>query len=339
MAIGIERHVAGRHGQALAGVFAAVSLAAQRIEQRIRTAPLSGTLGAAGQTNVQGEQQQKLDVFANDVMIAALESLPSIAAVVSEENDEPLIFAGKPDAQYVVIFDPLDGSSNIDVDVNVGTIVSVQAIAPGQDAQLAALQPGTSQVAALYVNYGPSTMLVYTAGDGVHSFTLADGEFVLNAESLHMPGYGPYYSVNEGYAAEFPAVYREYLAALRDGSLLGRQYGSRYVGSFIADFHRTLLKGGVFLYPPTSKTPRGKLRLLYEANPLAWIAEEAGGMAVTGVDSAATDRARPAASKPTRILECVPADIHQRTTLVIGSRAEVLAFQDFAASVRFGSSR
>ena len=321
----LEQHVASRHGEALAEVFAALADAARQIESRIRTAPLSDTLGAFGHTNVQGEQQQKLDVFANDTVIGAMRGLASVAAVVSEEDDEPVAFAGKTGAKYVVITDPLDGSSNIDVDVNVGTIVSIQPLNAGADTQTAALQPGTKQVAALYVNYGPSTMLVYTAGQGVHSFTLSGGSFLLNAEDVVMPEQGPYYSVNEGNAADFPPVFREYLVKLRDGSLLGQKYSSRYVGSFIADFHRTLLKGGIFLYPPTAKTPTGKLRLLYEANPLAFIAEQAGGAATNGGNEK---------SEAQRILELIPVELHGRTTLVIGSRAEVAAFGDLLATAR-----
>lgn len=317
MSVTLQQHVRERHGDPLAELLQTIADAARQIEACIRTAPLSDTFGAFGHINVQGEQQQKLDVFANDAMLAAMRRLSSVAAAVSEEDDEPVVFMGKPDAQFVVIFDPLDGSSNIDVNVNVGTIVSVQAVAPGEDGVTAALKPGSAQVAGLYVNYGPSTMLVYTAGKGVHSFTLQNGEFLLNAEEIAMPEQGPYYSVNEGNVAEFPPAYREYLTKLRDGSLLGTKYSSRYVGSFIADFHRTLLKGGVFLYPPTGKAPGGKLRLLYEANPLALIAEQAGGAATNGSE---------------RILDLVPKEPHQRTTLLIGSRTEITALGDMVAA-------
>lgn len=326
MAKTLVEHVRAGHGDALAELFASLAGAVKGIEARIRTAPLSDALGAFGHTNVQGEQQQKLDVFTNDAVIGAMRALPSVGAVVSEEDDEPVVFADKPGASFVVITDPLDGSSNLDVDVNVGTIVSVQAVGSDGDASAAALKPGTAQVAALYVNYGPATMLVYTAGKGTHAFTLADGEFELSGEDLVMPEQGPYYSVNEGNAAEFPAVVRTYLARLRDGSLLGSKYGSRYVGSFIADFHRTLLKGGVFLYPGTAKAPKGKLRLLYEANPLAMIAEQAGGRATTAGDAGTAGR------ETRRILDLVPAEPHERTTLVIGSDAEVAAFGDLLAT-------
>ena len=310
MATTLFQHVRQRHGDDLAALLGAVADAATTIEARLRTAGLNGALGAAGNENVQGEQQQKLDVFANDTVTAAMRAQPNVAAVVSEEDDEPVLFPEHEAAKYVAIFDPLDGSSNIDVNVNVGTIVSIQAMEPGADARQAALQPGTAQVAALYVNYGPSTLLVYTAGDGVHCFTLTDGEFILSAESMTMPSQGPYYSLNEGNLAESDAVYSEAVAGLRDGSLTGTKHGARYVGSFIADFHRTLLKGGVFQYPPTRKAPEGKLRLLYEANPLSLIAEQAGGAASSGHG---------------RILEIVPTKPHVRTPLIIGSQTEVSA--------------
>ena len=315
MPVTLQQHVTARHGETLGSLYAAIAAAAQQIETRIRTAPLSGALGAVGQTNVQGEQQQKLDIFANDLLIEAMCTHPAVAAIVSEEDDAPIVFPGKPAAEFIAIFDPLDGSSNIDVNVNTGTIVSIQRTLPGADVTTAALQPGTAQAAALYVNYGPATMLVYTAGSGTHSFTLHNGEFLLNAESMKMPQHGPYYSVNEGNVADFPQTYRDLIQGLRDGSLLGKRYSARYVGSFIADFHRTLLKGGVFLYPPTARTPNGKLRLLYEANPMAFIAEQAGGAATTGGD-ATNNTAQ-------RILELVPRELHGRTTLVIGSSAEV----------------
>jgi fructose-1,6-bisphosphatase I len=197
------------------------------------------------------------------------------------------------------------------VNVNVGTIVSIQALKPGTTVKDAILQPGSEQVAALYVNYGPSTILVYNAGNGVHAFTLAEGEFLLSSEDMKMPEQGPYYSMNEGNIGESQLVYGKAISRFRDGTLVGgKKYSSRYVGSFIADFHRTLLKGGVFLYPATKKAPNGKLRLLYEANPLSFIAEQAGGAASNG---------------SYRILEIVPTEPHVRTPLIIGSQSEVAA--------------
>jgi fructose-1,6-bisphosphatase I len=216
--------------------------------------------------------------------------------------------------RYVVIFDPLDGSSNIDVNVNVGTIFSIYRRPETSETDLkAVLQPGLQQVAAGYVVYGSSTVFVYTSGRGVFGFTLDPdiGAYVLSYENLRMPAQGQYYSVNEAHYGAFPEEYQEYLTRLRSGAL-GRPYSSRYIGSLVADFHRTLLKGGVFLYPPTESYPNGKLRLLYEANPLAFIAEQAGGLATDG---------------KRRILGIQPEDIHQRSPLVIGSRTEVEEFE------------
>ena len=209
------------------------------------------------------------------------------------------------------------------MNVNVGTIFSIQRRLPAAEGDLKAsiLQPGYKQVAAGYVVYGPSTVLVYTAGNGVHGFTLDPtiGAFVLSNEKMKMPEQGPYYSTNEANAARWPAEYREYLAMLLRGELGGKAYSSRYIGSLVADFHRTLLKGGVFLYPPTEKAPKGKLRLLYEANPLAFIAEQAGGMAMNGRQ---------------RILDLQPTDIHQRTPFIVGSKREVEALQKAVAGAK-----
>lgn len=316
----VEEHVAERAGAPLAEVFGAIAAAARQIERKIRLANLSDVYGAVGSVNVQGEQQQKLDVFANDLLTKMLGAMPHVAAIVSEEDEGPVVFehsVPSSDEQFVVIFDPLDGSSNIDVNVNVGTIFSV--VRRVGDAVASAMQPGTEQVAAGYVLYGPSAVMVIAlgsgaagAGDGVASFTLDEDErFVMTAAGMKMPGQGPYYSTNEANAASWPEVYREYVRGLVSGEL-GREYGSRYIGSLVADFHRTLLKGGVFLYPPTEKTPKGKLRLLYEAYPLAMVAEQAGGAAVNG---------------ETRILEVQAEGIHERTPLVIGSRREVEALR------------
>jgi fructose-1,6-bisphosphatase I len=303
---------------ALRPVIGAIAEACCEIAQKIRTAGLSDIYGAAGAVNVQGEQQQKLDVFANEAMLQVLRKTPSVAAAVSEEDDEPVVFE-REGAEWVAIFDPLDGSSNIDVNVNVGTIVSIQRVGAGGDVNAAALQGGTKQAAALYVVYGPSTVMVLAlpGRDGVASFVLdAQNEFVLSRDGLKMPEQGPYYSVNEANASTWPAAYREYVGMLVRGELGGKAYGARYIGSLVADFHRTLLKGGVFLYPPTEKAPKGKLRLLYEANPLALIAEQAGGAAVNGRE---------------RILEVRAEGVHERTPLVIGSRREVEALREMVA--------
>jgi fructose-1,6-bisphosphatase I len=294
----------------LSAVFAAIAEATSGIASKIRLAGLGDVYGALGSVNVQGEQQQKLDVYANDEMIATLGRVKAVAAIVSEEDEEPVVFS-HVGAEYAVIFDPLDGSSNIDVNVNVGTIFSIVRVSGEVVASV--LKAGTQQVAAGYVVYGPSTVLVITLGKGVAAFTLDDtGSFVLTADDMTMPAQGPYYSTNEANASSWPQAYRDYLAMLLGVGLNGKSYGARYIGSLVADFHRTLLKGGVFLYPPTDKAPKGKLRLLYEARPLAMIAEQAGGAAVDGA---------------TRILELTAEGIHERTALIIGSQAEVNALQ------------
>ena len=294
-----------------------ITLATKMIQARIRCAGLLDALGAAGQINVQGEVQQKLDVYSNETLLKCLGVRDGVAMLVSEENEEPVTFDRAPETgRYIVVFDPLDGSSNIDVNVNVGTIFSIYR---RPEWSPTVLQPGSKQVAAGYVIYGSSTMLVYTTGHGVFGFTLDPGigDYILSYENMRMPQQGTYYSVNEGHAAGFPDVYREYLERLRTGAL-GREYSSRYIGSLVADFHRTLLKGGVFLYPPTDQYPEGKLRLLYEANPLALIAEQAGGIATNG---------------ECRVLDVHPYDIHQRTALVMGSRVEMDEFDRCRRSV------
>jgi fructose-1,6-bisphosphatase I len=291
-----------------------ITLATKMIQARIRRAGLLDVAGAAGLTNVQGEAQQKLDVYANQALIDCLGTRDAVAALVSEENEEPVLFDRAPETgKYIVVFDPLDGSSNIDVNVSVGTIFSIFRSMPGQSVDDAVLQPGFKQVAAGYVVYGSSTIFVYTAGHGVYGFTLDPnvGAYVLSHDNLKMPEQGTYYSVNEANEKKFPEAYREYLERLRSGEL-GREYSSRYIGSLVADFHRTLLKGGIFLYPPTFAHPEGKLRLLYEANPIAYITEQAGGVASDGRG---------------RILEIEPGDIHQRTPLIVGSRVEMAEFQ------------
>ena len=292
-----------------------LTLATKMVEAKIRLGGLSDALGAKGSVNVQGEVQQKLDVYANETLLHTLGGRDAVAALVSEENEEPLIINADPDSgKYIIVFDPLDGSSNIDVNVNVGTIFSILKRTPGQPLEASILQPGYKQVAAGYVVYGPSTVFVYTAGNGVHGFTLdpSIGAFVLTDEQMKMPEQGPYYSTNEANESSWPLPYQQFVNRLRRGQLNGHAYSSRYIGSLVADFHRTLLKGGVFLYPPTEKAPKGKLRLLYEANPLSFIAEQAGGAAINGTQ---------------RILDLQPDSIHQRTSLVLGSRIEVEALQ------------
>jgi fructose-1,6-bisphosphatase I len=288
-----------------------ITLATKIIEAKIRSAGLTDVLGAFGQMNVQGEAQQKLDVFANQALLHCLGTRSMVAALVSEEDEEPITLDHSVEnGKYIIVFDPLDGSSNIDVNVNLGTIFSILKRLPSNEGDLDAsiLQPGHKQVAAGYVVYGPSTVLVYTTGNGVHSFTLDPtiGAFILTTEKMRMPKQGSYYSANDANSAQWPVGYRNYLDLLRSGK--EGSYSARYVGSLVADFHRTLLKGGIFLYPPTAKQSGGKLRLLYEANPLAFIAEQAGGVATTGTG---------------RILDIQPETIHQRVPFLVGGEREM----------------
>lgn len=316
-------HATGEFSWLLSGI----TLATKMIQAKVRRAGLSDIVGSAGAMNVQGEVQQKLDVYANRVLLHCLGVRDSVGILASEENEDPVILKrSEGSGKYAVVFDPLDGSSNIDVNVSVGTIFAILR-RPDLHAANAAeevLQPGDALVAAGYVLYGSSTVLVYTAGNGVHVFTLdpSIGAFVLSAENVQMPDRGTYYSVNEAYRDAFPEEYRIYLRQLRKGEVGGRKYATRYVGSLVSDFHRTLLKGGVFLYPPTASHPSGKLRLLYEANPMALIAEQAGGRATDGTR---------------RILEIPPTSVHQRTPLVVGSRVEMEAFEHCRQMVAEGA--
>lgn len=291
-----------------------ITLASKMIESQVRRAGLNDILGTHGEINVQGEVQQKLDVYANQVMSASLGVRDSVAVIASEENEHPTVLRNKsPHARYIVIFDPLDGSSNIDVNVSTGTTFSIIKRPQGVFCDNDILRPGYEQVAAGYVLYGSSTMLVYSAGNGVHGFTLdpAIGAFVLSHENMRIPTQGSYYSVNEAHYDAMPACFQKYITRLRSGEY-GRQYVSRYIGSMVADFHRTLLKGGVFMYPPTESHPAGKLRLMYEANPVAFLAEQAGGRATDGRE---------------RILNKMPEDVHDRTSLVVGGTFEMTQFE------------
>lgn len=304
---------------AFSWLLSGVTLATKMIQAKVRRAGLVDILGAEGNVNVQGEEQQKLDVYANRALLHCLGIRDTVGVLASEENDEPILLPGKSaNAKYAIVFDPLDGSSNIDVNVSVGTIFSIlrrhfPSDGIGEERRddpvhRDVLQPGCTQVAAGYVVYGPSTILVYTTGQGVHGFTLdpSVGAYVLSHENMRIPEQGKYYSVNEAYIDSFPAAYRTYIEGLRK-----QGYASRYIGSLVADFHRTLLKGGVFLYPPTKTHAQGKLRLLYEANPIAFIAEQAGGVATTGAG---------------RVLDVQPESIHQRTPLVVGGKKEMDEF-------------
>lgn len=307
-----------RHSPQASGDFSwllsGITLATKVIEAQVRRAGLADVLGSTGDRNVQGEVVQKLDVLANQALMHCLGSRGNVAVMASEENDDPhVVQRDRGHGKYVVIFDPLDGSSNIDVDVSVGTIFSILRCEPdptlSRDPMGDVLQRGRRQLAAGYVVYGSSTMMVYTTGHGVYGFTLdpSVGAYVISHERITMPPSGNIYSVNEAYADSFPEPYRRYLAQLRSGKT-GRTYSSRYIGSLVADFHRTLLKGGIFLYPPTAHYPGGKLRLLYEANPIAFLAEQAGGKATDGKQD---------------MLDVTPTSLHQRTPLIVGSKEEV----------------
>jgi len=295
-----------------------ISLAVRIIHARVRQAGLAGMLGLTGETNVQGEQVQKLDTYANDVMCTMLERSLRCSLLASEELDE--VRALSESGKYVVVFDPLDGSSNIDVNVTIGTIFAV--LRAEGDPHRAALQPGSKIVAAGYAVYGSSTALVLTTGHGVHEFQLDPtcGEFFLSRSNVKCPKKGSLYSVNEGNYARWSDGVKKWVDWMKsEDKAAGLPYGQRYVGSLVADAHRTLLKGGIFAYPADSKNPGGKLRLLYEANPMAFIFEHAGGVATTGVG---------------RILDIVPTSLHQRTPLVLGSVDDVAAYQRFVREDR-----
>jgi fructose-1,6-bisphosphatase I len=292
-------------------ILSAIALATKAIAARVRMARIEDVLGDHGGSNVHGETQQKLDVIANDILMTCLGNRPSVAVVASEEDHEPTILRRAADGgKYCVVFDPLDGSFNLDVSVGVGTIFSILRNDPAIHGAVETLcQKGSRQVAAGYVLYGSSTVFVLTTGRGVDMFVLDPtiGSFVLVKPQVRIPVAGKTYSVNEANAPTFPEGFRRYLDWAHEHG-----YSSRYIGSMVADLHRTLLKGGVFLYPPTRKNPEGKLRLMYEANPMAMIVEQAGGKAVTG-----------AGTQPVNILDIQPTGIHQRTSVVIGSRDEV----------------
>ena len=327
----LERHILERQRQTpgatgdFSGLFQQIAIAAKLINSRVRQAGLAGMLGLTGQTNVQGEQVQKLDEYANNVMVRSCEAGGHLCLMASEEEDEVIRIPERyPTGKYVLLFDPLDGSSNIDVGVTIGTIFSVhRRVTMGRSGQLAdCLQRGSTQVAAGYVVYGSSTMLVYTTGDGVHGFTFdpSVGEFFLSHENIRLPARGSTYSLNEGNYSRWSDGLQRWVDWLKaDDKTTGRPYGARYVGSLVADFHRTLLKGGVFAYPADRKSQRGKLRLLYEASPLAFNDEAAGGSASDG---------------STRILELHPSELHERTPLFIGSREDVETALAFARGER-----
>lgn len=311
----IQSHILAqqaRHPEAtgaLSWVLSAISISAKMIAAQVRRARLEDVLGSVGAQNVQGETQQKLDVIANEILLRNLGGRQGVAVVASEENDEALILRDQNDGEtrYCVMFDPLDGSSNLDIAGGVGTIFSIlRKDRRSGNIGDSLLQPGLRQVAAGYVLYGSSTVMVVTVGSGVDMFVLdpSIGAFVRVAEGLKIPPRNKCYSLNEGNRLTLPEGYQRYLHWAQENG-----YSSRYVGAMVADVHRILIQGGVFMYPPTKKAPKGKLRLMYEANPMAFLVEQAGGKAF--------------AAPGQRILEVQPTEIHQRTTVILGSSEEV----------------
>ena len=298
-----------------------IRLAAKVVNYKVNKAGLVDIVGAVGGQNIQGEDQQKLDVFANETFIQTLINREIVCGIASEENDDFIVIKGKDEChnnKYVVLMDPLDGSSNIDVNVSVGTIFSVfRRVTPIGTPVTSAdfLQPGINQVAAGYVIYGTSTMLVYTTGRGVNGFTLnpAIGTFYLSHPNMQFPKDGTIYSINEGNYVHFPQGVKDYIkyCQLEEED---RPYTSRYIGSLVSDIHRNIIKGGIYIYPTSSKAPSGKLRLLYECNPMAFLAEQAGGKASDGFG---------------RIMEIQPTELHQRVPFFCGSYNMVEKAEDF----------
>ncbi len=298
-----------------------IRLAAKVVNYKVNKAGLVDIVGAVGGQNIQGEDQQKLDVFANETFIQTLINREIVCGIASEENDDFIVIKGKDEChnnKYVVLMDPLDGSSNIDVNVSVGTIFSVfRRVTPIGTPVTSAdfLQPGINQVAAGYVIYGTSTMLVYTTGRGVNGFTLnpAIGTFYLSHPNMQFPKDGTIYSINEGNYVHFPQGVKDYIkyCQLEEND---RPYTSRYIGSLVSDIHRNMIKGGIYIYPTSSKAPSGKLRLLYECNPMAFLAEQAGGKASDGFG---------------RIMEIQPTELHQRVPFFCGSYNMVEKAEEF----------
>ncbi len=305
----------------LSRIINSIRLAAKVVNYKVNKAGLVDIVGAAGEQNIQGEDQQKLDVYANEVFIQTLINREIVCGIASEENDDFITVAGSDNGhnnKYVVLMDPLDGSSNIDVNVSVGTIFSVfrRKTPMGTPVTIEDfLQPGINQVAAGYVIYGTSTMLVYTTGHGVNGFTLnpAIGTFYLSHPNMKYAETGTIYSINEGNYVHFPQGVKDYIkyCQLEEED---RPYTSRYIGSLVSDFHRNMIKGGIYIYPTSSKAPNGKLRLLYECNPMAFLAEQSGGRASDGYS---------------RIMEIQPSELHQRVPFFCGSLKMVEKAEEF----------
>lgn len=298
-----------------------IRLAAKVVNHEVNKAGLVDIIGEAGDTNIQGEDQQKLDVFANDAFINTLTNREIVCGIASEEEEDFITIQGRNgqnDNKYVVLIDPLDGSSNIDVNVSVGTIFSIfrRVTPPGTPVSLEDfLQPGHRQVAAGYIIYGTSTMIVYSTGHGVNGFTLnpALGTYYLSHPNLSFPKTGNIYSVNEGNYVHFPQGIKDYIKYCQEEEE-DRPYTSRYIGSLVSDVHRNMIKGGIYIYPNTAKDPNGKLRLLYECNPMAFLIEQAGGKATDGFR---------------RILDIQPTTLHQRTPFIGGSASMVEKAESF----------
>lgn len=298
-----------------------IGIAAKIVNREINKAGLVDILGEAGTVNVQGESQKKLDIYANEQFISALESGGECCLVASEENEEVVLLNSKfsKNGKYIVAIDPLDGSSNIEVNVAVGTTFSIyrrKTDLSEEPSVSDVLQNGTEQVAAGYIVYGSSTMLVYTTGKGVNGFTLdpSIGEFCLSHPDMRIPEDGTIYSINEGYYVHFPEGVKKYIKYCQvHDKETNRPYTSRYIGSMVADLHRNLIRGGIFIYPTTAANPKGKLRLVYECNPLAFIIEQAGGLATNGAK---------------RILELDVTEVHQRSCIFIGSKNMVLKAEE-----------
>lgn len=312
----------------LSGILSSIRLSAKIIHRDINRAGLTqDILGVSGDENIQGETQMKLDVFANETMKKALIARGDVAGFASEEDDTFVAFDTERgrNAKYILMTDPLDGSSNIDVNVSVGTIFSIyKRVSPiGTPVTMDDfLQPGRKQVAAGYVTYGSSTMLVYTTGNGVNGFTYDPslGLFILSHPNMKMPFEGKYYSINEGQYLKFPEGVKKFIKSCQEeDKARGRPYSSRYIGSLVSDFHRNLLKGGIYIYPSTKNHPNGKLRLLYEGNPMAFLAEQAGGMATDGFNP---------------ILDIKPTELHQRVPFFVGSTAMVQKAGELMAEFR-----
>ncbi|MDO5969209.1 class 1 fructose-bisphosphatase [Flavivirga aquimarina] len=310
----------------LSSLLNSIRLAAKVVNHEVNKAGLVDIIGAVGDTNIQGEDQQKLDVYANEKFIQTLTKRNIVCGIASEEEDDFIAINSQDENhqnKYVVLIDPLDGSSNIDVNVSVGTIFSIyRRITPvGTPVTLKDfLQKGSQQVAAGYVVYGTSTMLVYTTGDGVNGFTLnpAIGSFYLSHPDMEFPKDGTIYSVNEGNYIHFPQGIKNYIKYCQEEED-DRPYTSRYIGSLVSDFHRNMIKGGIYLYPQSSKNPNGKLRLLYECNPMAFLAEQANGKASDGF---------------IRIMDIEPTELHQRVPFICGSKNMVEKAEEFMRNTK-----